>query len=89
SRRIPSSDPSWVLVWEVPLIRLRAIHKAFYEVICAAEKPTHVLSADGREQAIPDITPLMQPTPLGDALTYTFFDIAGLPIGGETGLLMG
>lgn len=69
--------------------RLRSNRKAFYEAIRAAEKPTHVRFADGREQAIPDITPLMKPTPLGDALAYTFFGIAGLFIGGETGLLTG
>ncbi|KAK4939706.1 hypothetical protein LTR10_020096 [Elasticomyces elasticus] len=69
--------------------RLRSNRKAFYEAIRATEKPTHVRFADGREQAIPDISPLMRPTPLGDALTYTFFGIAGLFIGGETGLLTG
>ncbi len=45
--------------------------------------------ADGREEAIPDVTPLLQPTPLGDVFTYTFFTIAGLFLGGETGLLTG
>jgi hypothetical protein len=40
-------------------------------------------------EAIPDITPLLQPTPLGDFAIYTFFGIAGLFLGGETGLLTG
>jgi hypothetical protein len=43
----------------------------------------------GATEAIPDITPLLQPTLLGDAATYTFFGIAGLFLGGETGLLTG
>jgi len=69
--------------------RLRANRKAFYQAIRAAEKPTHVRFADGREEAIPDITPLMKPTPLGDAMAFTFFGIAGLFLGGEAGLLTG
>jgi hypothetical protein len=40
-------------------------------------------------EAIPDITPLLQPTGLGDFAVYTFFGIAGLFLGGETGLLTG
>lgn len=40
-------------------------------------------------EAIPDITPLLQPTSLGDFAVYTFFGIAGLFLGGETGLLTG
>lgn len=31
----------------------------------------------------------MQPTKLGDVATYMFFSIAGLFLGGETGLLTG
>jgi len=53
--------------------RLRANRKAFYQAFRATEKPTHVKFADGREEAIPDVTPLLQPTPLGDVFTYTFF----------------
>lgn len=40
-------------------------------------------------EAIPDITPLLQPTKLGDIATYTFFSIAGVFLGGEVGLLSG
>ncbi|KIW23411.1 hypothetical protein, variant [Cladophialophora immunda] len=69
--------------------RLRANRNAMYQAFRAAEKPTHVRFASGREEAIPDITPLLQPTPLGDVMTYTFFGIAGLFLGGETGLLTG
>ncbi|KAH0848290.1 hypothetical protein AYO21_04319 [Fonsecaea monophora] len=69
--------------------RLRANRNAMFQAFRAAEKPTHVRFASGREEAIPDITPLLQPTPLGDIVTYTFFGIAGLFLGGEAGLLTG
>lgn len=69
--------------------RIRANRNAMYQAIKAAEKPTHVRFADGREEAIPDITPLLKPTPLGDIMTYTFFGIGGLFLGGETGFLTG
>jgi hypothetical protein len=69
--------------------RMRANRKAFYQAIRVTEKPTHVRFADGREEAIPDITPLLKPTPLGDVATLTFCAIAGLFLGGETGLLTG
>ncbi|EXJ87775.1 hypothetical protein A1O1_04702 [Capronia coronata CBS 617.96] len=69
--------------------RLRANRNAMYQALRTAEKPTHVRFADGREEAIPDITPLLKPTPLGDIMTYTFFGIGGLFLGGETGFLTG
>ncbi|KIY03447.1 uncharacterized protein Z520_00138 [Fonsecaea multimorphosa CBS 102226] len=69
--------------------RLRANRNAMYQAFRAAEKPTHVRFASGREEAIPDISPLLQPTPLGDFVTYAFFGIAGLFLGGEAGLLTG
>jgi hypothetical protein len=40
-------------------------------------------------EAIPDITPLLQPTKTGDVATYGFFGIAGLFLGGDLGLLIG
>lgn len=40
-------------------------------------------------EVIPDLTPLLAPTRLGDIATYTFFGIAGLFLGGETGLVTG
>ena len=40
-------------------------------------------------EAVPDITPLIQPSKIGDIATYTFFSIAGLFLGGETGMLTG
>ena len=40
-------------------------------------------------EAIPNITPLLKPTTLGDIATYFFFSAGGLFLGGETGLLTG
>lgn len=42
-----------------------------------------------RVEAIPDITPLMRPTKLGDFATYFFFGLGGTMLGGELGLLTG
>ena len=42
-----------------------------------------------RAEAIPDITPLLQPIIAGDVATYGFFGIAGLFLGGDLGLLIG
>jgi hypothetical protein len=69
--------------------RVRANRTAMYKAFRATEKPTHVRFADGREVAIPDITPFVKPTPLGDIMAYTFFGLAGVFLGGETGLLTG
>lgn len=70
-------------------LRLRANRTRYFEAFKAAQRPTHVKFADGREEAIPDIAPLLKPTPLGDVMTYTFFSIAGIFLGGEMGLLTG
>jgi len=40
-------------------------------------------------EAIPDIVPLLRPTKAGDIAAYGFFSIAGLFLGGESGLLTG
>jgi hypothetical protein len=66
-------------------IRLRQNRTRLFQAFKASEKPTHVRFASGREEAIPDVTALMKPTPLGDIAAYTFFSIAGLFVGGETG----
>jgi len=72
------------LAWKIRSDRLR-----FFRPFRAMQKPTHVRFADGREEAIPDIEPLLRPTALGDIATYTFFSIAGIFLGGETGILTG
>ncbi|KAL8913356.1 MAG: hypothetical protein Q9171_001833 [Xanthocarpia ochracea] len=40
-------------------------------------------------EAVPDMTPLMKPSTLGDVAAYTFFGFGGLFLGGETGILTG
>ena len=54
-----------------------------------AEKPQAVRFADGREETLPDLTPLLKPSRLGDVATFTFLGVGGLFFGGETGLLTG
>lgn len=40
-------------------------------------------------EAVPNVTPFLRPSTLGDIATYTFFGFGGLFIGGETGFLTG
>jgi len=40
-------------------------------------------------ESIPDMTPYLKPSTLGDVAAYTFFGMGGLFIGGELGLLAG
>ncbi|KAI9865074.1 MAG: hypothetical protein M1813_002392 [Trichoglossum hirsutum] len=74
----------FVLAW-----RFRSQRVRFFNAFRASQRPTHVKFADGREEAIPDITPLLQPTVLGDIAAYVFFPVAGVFLGGETGVLTG
>lgn len=60
-----------------------------FQAFRAAERPTHVRFASGREEAVPDITPLLKPTTFGDFATYSLFAAGGILIGGELGLLTG
>jgi hypothetical protein len=68
--------------------------------VCATPLPRHsttlvkhllmsTLTFNIFTEAIPDITPLLQPTLLGDIATYTFFSVAGLFLGSEIGVLSG
>ncbi|KAJ5122588.1 hypothetical protein N7448_003722 [Penicillium atrosanguineum] len=70
-------------------IRLRSTRKAFFTAVRAQERPTKVVFADGRTEAIPDLTPLLKPTTLGDFATYFFASAGGLFLGGELGFLAG
>lgn len=45
--------------------------------------------ADGRTEALPDLTPMLKPSLAGDLAAYFFFSAGGLFIGGESGLLVG
>ncbi|MCJ1406126.1 hypothetical protein MMC19_000191 [Ptychographa xylographoides] len=69
--------------------RIRSQRVKIFDAFRTKQKPTHVKFADGREEAIPDITPLLKPTTGGDIAAYAFFSIAGVFLGGETGALTG
>ncbi|CAI7576323.1 hypothetical protein N7533_009138 [Penicillium manginii] len=66
-------------------VRLRSTRKAFFAAVRAQERPTKVVFADGRTEPIPDLTPLLKPTTLGDFATYFFASAGGLFLGGELG----
>ncbi|KAI1275730.1 hypothetical protein F5Y07DRAFT_368603 [Xylaria sp. FL0933] len=70
-------------------IRLRKIRTDMFAAFRAAEKPTSVIFANGRQEAIPDITPYLRPTKFGDFATYFFFGLGGTMLGGELGLFSG
>ncbi|OQE20997.1 hypothetical protein PENFLA_c015G10365 [Penicillium flavigenum] len=70
-------------------IRLRSTRKAFFSAIRAQERPTKVIFEDGRTESIPDLTPLLKPTTLGDVVTYFFATAGGLFLGGELGFAGG
>ncbi|KAJ5156427.1 hypothetical protein N7492_009230 [Penicillium capsulatum] len=70
-------------------IRLRTTRRAFFAAIRAQERPTKVVFADGRTESIPDLTPLLKPSAVGDFATYFFASMGGLFLGGEIGLASG
>ncbi|KAJ5807011.1 hypothetical protein N7474_010603 [Penicillium riverlandense] len=70
-------------------IRLRSTRKAFFAAVRAQERPTKVVFADGRTEPIPDLTPLLKPSTLGDVATYFFASAGGLFLGGELGFAGG
>ncbi|KAJ5391281.1 hypothetical protein N7509_006771 [Penicillium cosmopolitanum] len=70
-------------------VRLRSTRKAFFAAVRAQERPTKVVFADGRTEPIPDLTPLLKPTTLGDFATYFFASAGGLFLGGELGFAAG
>lgn len=69
--------------------RLRTARTAMFNAFKAREQPTAVKFASGKEEAVPDLTPIMKPSTLGDVATYTLLGAGGLFFGGETGLLTG
>ncbi|KAL1311253.1 hypothetical protein AAFC00_001442 [Neodothiora populina] len=69
--------------------RVRANRNAVFQAFRAAEKPTHVQFAGGRTEPLPDLTPMLKPTTIGDFAAYTLFATGGLFFGGELGLLTG
>ena len=70
-------------------LRLRRNRAKLFTAMRTAQRPASVTFADGRTEAVPDLTPLMRPTRLGDWFTYTLFAAGGLFLGGELGLLGG
>ncbi|KAI0392550.1 hypothetical protein F5Y17DRAFT_436093 [Xylariaceae sp. FL0594] len=70
-------------------IRLRKVRTEMFAAFRASEKPSYVVFPNGRQEAVPDITPLMRPTKLGDFATYFFFGLGGVMLGGEVGLFTG
>ncbi|KAH8769725.1 hypothetical protein BGZ57DRAFT_443641 [Hyaloscypha finlandica] len=70
-------------------LRVRRARTEYFKAFRAIEKPTHVKFADGREEALPDLSNLLRPSPVGDFAAYVFFSAGGLFIGGELGLLAG
>ncbi|PNS14811.1 hypothetical protein CAC42_2040 [Sphaceloma murrayae] len=69
--------------------RIRRNRLAMFNAIKTAERPTHIQFASGRSEPLPDMTPYLKPSTLGDVATYTFFAGGGLFLGGELGLLGG
>lgn len=69
--------------------RLRRARTGMFNAFKAREKPTALKFADGREEAIPDVTPFVKPSAIGDFATYTLLGAGGLFFGGESGLLTG
>lgn len=69
--------------------KVRSNRVRMFETFRASEKPTHIRFANGREEPVPDVTPLLKPSTFGDVMTYTLFAAGGLLVGGETGLLVG
>lgn len=69
--------------------RIRANRTRLFTALRTVEKPTHIKFADGREQPLPDMTPVLQPSFAGDLITYTFLGFGGLFLGGELGLVTG
>lgn len=60
-----------------------------FKAFRAAEQPTTVRFANGREEPLPNMAPLMKPSKLGDFAMYTLLGAGGVFFGGETGLMTG
>lgn len=69
--------------------RIRSARRRLVTAIRTTDRPTHVRYADGREEAIPDFSAALAPSPVGDFFAYTLLGFGGLFLGGETGLLIG
>ena len=70
-------------------VRLRSMRLAYFNAFRAMERPVELRFADGRTAPVPDISDKLRPSQWGDAATFFFFGVAGLFLGGETGLFTG
>ena len=69
--------------------RIRTNRIAMFNAFKTADQPVALKFSGGREEPIPDLTPILRPSTLGDVATYTLLGAGGLFFGGETGLLTG
>ncbi|OJD14579.1 hypothetical protein AJ78_05097 [Emergomyces pasteurianus Ep9510] len=70
-------------------LRIRRMRMDMFNAFRVAEKPTHVQFASGRQEPVPDLSPLLRPTTMGDIAMFGLFSAGGLFVGGETGLITG
>ncbi|KAI0014621.1 hypothetical protein F4780DRAFT_774090 [Xylariomycetidae sp. FL0641] len=72
-------------------VRLRRLRAEMFGAFRAAEKPTHVIFANGppRYKPCPTLRPCYARAGSGDFATYFFFGLGGTILGGELGLLLG
>lgn len=69
--------------------RFRRGRAQMFAAMRAQERPTHLQFANGRTEPLPDMTPYMKPSTLGDVAAYTLFGAGGLFLFGETGGVLG
>ena len=69
--------------------RLRRGRAQLFQTFRTAEQPQAIRFADGREEALPDMRPMMRPSRFGDVATYLLLGAGGVFFGGEGGLLTG
>lgn len=69
--------------------RFRRGRAQMFAAMRAHERPTHIQFANGRTEPLPDMTPYLKPSTLGDVAAYTFFGAGGLFLFGETGGVLG
>ncbi|KAK4183272.1 hypothetical protein QBC35DRAFT_467418 [Podospora australis] len=69
--------------------RIHQNRVALYNALKAASRPTELIFANGRREAVPDLEPYIRPTRWSDAATYIAFGLGGTFLGGELGFLSG
>lgn len=69
--------------------RVRSNRAKMFQTFRAHEKPVAIRFSNGREEMLPDLSPLLKPTTAGQVLTWALFLSGGLFVGGELGILGG